>query len=51
MDNIEDYGPHCYWNIINLQWDDEGTPRATTLKSFNNFADNSLSYFLTGLFS
>ena len=50
MDNFEDYGPHCYWNIINLQWDDEGTPRATTLKSFNNFANISAydNMYITG---
>ena len=50
MDNMEDYGPHCYWNIINLQWDDEGTPRATTLKSFNNFANISAydNMYITG---
>lgn len=50
MDNMEDYGPHGYWNIINLQWDDEGTPRATTLKSFNNFANISVydNMYITG---
>lgn len=50
MDNIENYGPHCYWNIINLQWNDEGIPRANTLKSFNNFANISAydNMYITG---